>query len=82
MISGGRSALRNEKLGGHEQSFHLTHEAADVVFDYFDGMKLANRYARRSGIHYKKNGAKTMHYQILPPEGFFQTPERIKEHEG
>lgn len=82
VISWGRSRLHNENVGGHPNSFHIIFEAADMVFDTFSGMSSANTYARRQGLHYKKNGVKTMHYQILPPERFVASAERIEEHEG
>ena len=81
-ISWGRSELRNEKVGGHDRSLHITWEAVDVVFDTFEGMRMACTYARRAGIHMKKNGEKTMHYQIVAPEGFETSLARIRELEG
>ncbi len=79
VISWGRSKARNKTVGGHPDSFHLTWLAADVVFHTRQEFARAARLGRRLGLHVKRNGALTLHFQALPPEGFVNTQERIEE---
>lgn len=67
VISWGRSQKRNEEVGGHPDSFHMSWLAADVVFDEPAGMNLCWKFWVRMGLHVKKNGEKTLHVQVVPP---------------
>jgi len=67
VISWGRSVLRNTAVDGHDDSFHLSWLATDIVFDTKAGMVAARKFYKRMGLHIKKNGPKTLHVQVVPP---------------
>ena len=67
VISWGRSKKRNEIVGGHIDSFHLSWLATDIVFDSKDDMADAAKFYKRMSLHIKKNGPKTLHVQVVPP---------------
>ena len=66
-ISWGRSPEHNAKVGGHKDSLHMTWEAADLLFETEEEMKLACSRAKRQGLWWKKNGRLTVHFQSLRP---------------
>lgn len=67
VISWGRSKKRNKLVGGHEDSFHLSWLATDIVFDTEADMVGARKFYGRMSLHTKKNGPTTLHVQVVPP---------------
>jgi hypothetical protein len=66
-ISWGRSVSHNLSVGGHDDSFHLTWLAADLVFDDREYAEQALKHAERQGLWCKWNGDLTLHIQALHP---------------